>query len=622
MTANNPAPSQNSMGILMSVMRSFRYWPRIFRLLWESHRGYFFLVIVLNVIKGMIPAVLIIATERLISAVQLAPQQGMKPALIVFAVFASLALIQELVRLVLESYQSLYQDLLSNTVNIKLMEKAVRLPFASFENAEIYDNLQRARQDSSYRPYQIFQQVMGVISGGVTLISVAGVLVAWKWWLALIVLCIPMMSAISFLKLGEQVFLVNYNRAADRRKQFYFLHLLTTDSTVKEIKILQLGAHIVRKYREFYNTFFGQDKRLLMRRMRLSLFFQTVTFLIVGGMQLFVVWETLVGAIALGSLIAYIQAISLTQVTSYVLMQTVFSMYQNNLYISQLFVFLDVPETENAAVSNQSVLIEGKHRGLEFRNVSFRYQGMSQYALKNVSFALRPGENLAIVGENGSGKSTLVKLIARLYEPTEGEILFEGKPIQSYDIDEWRSKIGAVFQDFVRYELTVRENIAYGDWRHADDEAAIQLAATRSGADEVIKHLPQGMDTQLGRMFADGMQLSGGQWQKIAIARAYMRDSDLYILDEPTAALDPASETEVFERFRELTNDKMGLYITHRYSTVRYASSIMVLEKGEIVEIGTHRQLMDQRGVYATLFQMQASSYIENDERPKVAEVV
>nr|WP_258398918.1 ABC transporter ATP-binding protein [Brevibacillus laterosporus] len=596
-----------------NVFASFSQWPSIFRLLYQTHPCYFAIVIILTIMSSLIPVGVIISTQALINAAVSISIQGMYPLLIAFGAFALLAVIRDILKHVDGAYKALYQNLLSNHVNLLLMEKATRLPYSSFEDAAIYDQLQRARQDSTFRPYQIFQQVMSVISSMIILISVSVVLIAWKWWLALILLLIPVLSTFSFIKLGQEEFMLNHNRASDRRKQYYLMHLLTSDLSVKEIKIFQLGTFLVNRYRKYYDEFFKQDKELVIRRTKVALWYQMLTLVAVVSMQSYVVWEMMLGTIAIGSLIAYIQAISYTQSTSTELMQTIFNMYQNNLYISQLFNFLAVPDEKQKTIEKKTSS-EKNASGLEFRNVSFRYQGVETYALRNVSFSIRPGETLALVGENGSGKSTIVKLITQLYQPTEGEILFDGKSIYDYEENEWRGKISAVFQDFIKYELPVKENIGLGNFQKADDESAILEASKQAGADEMIKQLPQQLNTQLGKIFADGYQISGGQWQRIAISRAYMRDADLYILDEPTAALDPQAEQEVFTRFRELTKQKMGLFISHRFSTVHYANHILVLKQGEIIEAGTHRELIAEDGVYASLFHMQASFYLEQTD--------
>lgn len=595
------------------LIQFFNHTPRLMGLLWQAHPPMFSLILILNILAGIVPALLVVSTQALINHVALSPNEGLRPSLWLFAAFAGLTLGQELLRIVMGTCQSLYQSLLLNQVNVHLMEKAAKLPYSCFENAEIYDKLQRARQDSTYRPYQIFQQLLDLVNRGVTLISVSGVLLAWKWWLAPVILLLPLTSAIAFVRQGEQEFWMDFSRAQKRRKHFYLLYLLTTDSTVKEIKLFQLGKLLVQRYREYCKLFFDQDKSLLMRRTYLTIFFRVFTLLVISAMQLLAVWEGLLRRIPIGSVIGYLQAVGLARSASSDAMQTVLSLYQHNLYLTQLFEFLDLPEQTKSRPLASTARLDSQ-RGLEFQNVSFCYPGTQKPVLKDISFTLNRGETLAIVGENGSGKSTLVKLITHLYSPDAGDICFSGRSLEEYDEDEWLGKIGTVFQDFVRYELTVSENIGFGSLDKIEDQTAILDAARNAGATELISQLPQGIDTQLGRWFAEGSQLSGGQWQKIATARAYMRDAQLYILDEPTAALDPKAEAEFFGHFKELVANRMGIFISHRFSTVRHAHRILVLDKGQIAEMGTHQELMALNGLYASLFRLQAAAFLDSKE--------
>ncbi|SFT00716.1 ABC transporter ATP-binding protein [Marininema halotolerans] len=604
-----------------NVLESFKYWPRILKLLWQTNPLYFLLVFGLNGITSLIPAASVMLTQMLMTQVGIAQQTGiLQPVLMVFALFAGLALFREISRIISDNYQAIFSERLSNSINMQLMKKADHLPYRYFEDAEAYDKLQRARQDSSFRPFQIFQQILQIIGGTITLLSVAGVLFYWQWWLALVLLLIPLTSSFSYLRVGEEEFQIDWNRAAERRKQSYFLGLMTTDASVKEVKVFGIGSLLLEKYRQMYERFFKEDKKLLLKRMRITLFFQIVGIGAVIGTQLLVVQQTVAGVLTIAMMMAYIQAIAQTQATSSSLLQTLFVMYQNNLYVSQLFAFLDIEESEESIVQRPYVSTkQAEQTGFVFQNVSFRYPGTDHYVLKNINLQLKPGETLAIVGENGSGKSTLVKLLVRLYELEEGDILYQGRSIRSYSVKAWRDLMGTVFQDFIRYELTARENIALGNWREAEHAEAVEMAAKNSGATTVLERLPLGLDTQLGKWFKEGVQLSGGQWQKIAIARAYMRDAALFVLDEPSAALDPKAEKEVFDKFAELTVDKMGIFISHRYSTVRNADRIIFMQQGEILESGTHASLMKRNGSYAVLYQMQAAAYIDNQEQQSPA---
>ncbi|MEJ9227178.1 ABC transporter ATP-binding protein [Priestia aryabhattai] len=610
---------ENEKVSFVSILKSFRYWPNLFKLLWETHRGYFFCVLILNFLNGLLPASLILSIKYLVNMVQNLYTQGYKDnyfydILPFFIFFSVVTLLTSVTGSILETHKQLYRNLLSNKINVKLIEKAKRLPYASFENPEVYNKLQRARQDSTYKPFAIFEELMGIVKGAITLISISIILMVWNWEFTLILILLPLISAWSIVNVGKEIFLVSHKRAEETRKQFYYYYLMTTDITVKEVKIFGLGSLLLRNYSDLFSKFYNQDRHLLLKKMRIDLSFQLISVVFVIFIQFMIVRDTIQGLIAIGSLIAYFQAVNTTQKTSNELMYMIFNMHQNNLYMTQLFSFLNVPEnTAKPSVSEKKTLenISSVEKGIQFLNVSFKYPGQENYTLKNVNFYIKPGETLALVGSNGSGKSTIVKLLTRLYTDYEGLILLDGKRIEDYQPQDWQDRISAIFQDFVRYELDVKENIGYGDYKRSNHLVAIQAAAKRSGALTMIDSLPDKMDTQLGKTFANGIQLSGGQWQRIAIARAYMRRASLYILDEPTAALDPAAEEEVFQDFQEIAQKSMGLFISHRYSTVKYADRIMVLDKGKVAEYGTHVELLDTNGIYARLFNLQAKSYIE-----------
>ena len=613
--------SKNNDLSVLGILKSFRYWPNLFKLLWETHKGYFFLVLFLNLLNGLLPASSILALQYLVNMIQKIYTNGYEKTYFtdvvpVFLIFISITLLTGILNTILETYKQLYQKLLSNTVNIKVIEKANKLSYISFENAEIYNKLQRARQESTYKPYQIFEVVMSIIKNTIVLVSISGILVFWNWWFTLILICLPLISAWPIIKNEKDMFQIDYERTEETRKQFYYYYLLTTDTTVKEVKTFELGNLLKNKYSQLFRKFYKQDSRIIFRKLKIDLLFQLIFLVFVIVVQYFIVMDAVTGKIPIGSLIAYFQAVTTTQKTSNELMYKLFNMYQNNLYMTQLFSFLNIVEKDYPYLESstkrhfEEKLYEEK--GIRFVNVSFKYPGRKDYTLRNVNFSIKPGETIALVGSNGSGKSTIVKLLTRLYTDYEGSILLDGKPIESYNTTEYINKISNIFQDFTKYELTVRENIGYGDYKNEKDEFAIINAAKKSGSYDMISQLPNQLDTQLGKTFANGMQLSGGQWQRIAIARTYMRNAELFILDEPTSALDPMAEEEVFNDFQKHTVAKMGLFITHRYSTVKYATKIMVLDKGSVVEMGTHQELIFKKGLYYKLYMLQAKNYFEN----------
>jgi ATP-binding cassette subfamily B protein len=397
-------------------------------------------------------------------------------------------------------------------------------------------------------------------------------------------------------------------RAAEIRRMNYLEYLLTVDVNVKEVKLFGLGEPLLKRYQDLFWKFYGEDMNLARRRSIGSLSWGMLATMSYYGAYAWLVWRTLNGLVTLGDLTLYLTTFRQSQVTVQMLLLSVSQVYESGRFLGNLFSFLALRPMMPAGSIAQKMPRPIK-QGIEFRNVSFRYQNRQNWALRNVSLHIAPGEKLALVGANGAGKTTFVKLLTRLYDPTEGQILLDGVDLREYDIDDLRKRIGVIFQDFVRYHTTARENISFGQIDALEDMERIEDAAERGGADEVIATLPQGYETTLGNWFERGYELSGGQWQKIALSRAFMRDGEVLVLDEPTSALDAEREYEIFQRFRELTTGRIALLISHRFSTVRMADRIAVIENGHLTEYGTHEELLVLDGTYARLFDLQAAGY-------------
>lgn len=597
------------------VLESFKYWPRIFKLFWEINKGYLIIIIILNMLIGMIPVGNLMATQDLINKVVRGKTVGITAVFLSFGILLLISFLGDLTMQIKSYFEGLFQNILSYSINTKLMDKAGNLNLADFENSKIYDMLQRAQSESSYRPFQIFTSILALISGIVTLFSSAAVIFAWKWWAACILILIPSLSTVSLLKQGQKEFLVQWKRATEQRKTWYISYLLTKDSPFKEVKLYNLGDYLTNKYKNIFKSFFSQDKQLLKRRTKLTIIFDLLNQITVDSIMALIVFLTYTGEILIGNLVGYMKAVSLTQSTSQSVLTTIFSMYQNNLYIKQLFEFLDVQPSgmDNNNFKDQEYTPLETIEEIEFKDVSFKYPNSNHYALKNINLKIKIGDNVAIVGENGSGKTTFVKLLTGLYEIHEGEILINRTPITKFDSNILKSKIGVVFQDFIRFELPLRENIGFGDLSLLNQDMKLLQAAKKAGIEELVKDLPNGLDSQLGVWFDNGTQLSGGQWQKIALSRAFLRDAHVYILDEPSSALDPLSESEIFKKFFKLTYKKIGIFTSHRFSTVKYADKIFVFDKGEIIERGTHEELMELNARYAKLYNIQASPFNKSD---------
>lgn len=612
----------SDMMSINNVLRSFRYWPRIFRLLWETKSTYFVAITILSVFNGLMPVSILLALQSLINSIVSSHDYGFKAIIDPFLIFICISFINEITQIVKGHLDNLLRLLLSNHINVLIMDKSIHLSLADFENPKIQDQLNRAQNEAGYRPYQIFQQILMIIRGSITLISSSTVLIIWKWWIACVILIIPILSFVLFLRVSQQEFLIHWKRTPKGRLLWYFSFLLTRDISFKEIKLFQLGEYFLNRYSDLFKQFYTEDKKINIIRTKLSFLFQIFNQLIIGFTVLFVLKVAYLGQILIGNVLGLIQAIGLTQSSLQNIVGNVLGLCQNNLYIEQLFGFLDLESSEQE--STKRVQEGGRYLGdnilekelypihaVSFRNVSFKYPGTEQYVVKNLNLELRKGTTYAIVGKNGSGKSTLMKLLIQLYSNFEGEICFNGFSIKQIPVSLIRKKVGAIFQDFVQYEMPVRENIGYGQIEALDQDELIFKAASQAGIVDLIKNLPDSIETQLGKWFEGGYQLSGGQWQRLAIARSFMKEADIYFMDEPSSFLDAQSEEEIFRKFNELVEGRIGLFISHRLSSVRYANEIIVMDKGMIVEQGSHDMLMNLNQHYAKLYRQQQSGYIQ-----------
>lgn len=590
------------------IFTSFKYWPRVFQLLWNINKKALISIMIFTIIGGLFPALLLLANQFLINSIAIGWKEGFDIVVKGLVILVSIYVFQLITNQIKQYIEEIYKLQLSYSINILLMRKSVNLSLEDFEDDTIYDQLQRAQSEANHRPYQIFEQILSIISSAIIFISTAMILITWKWWVVPCLLIIPILSAISFLKLGKKEFDIDWHRAPLWRKLWYLNYLLTKDITIKDVKLYNLGSHIITQYKDIYHDFLKIDKDIAKKRLILSFTFQFINQFVIGFLILLILVAAFTKKIMIGTMVSYIQALSSTQHASQSLLQQIFSMYENNLYIKQLFSYLDVKEND-ANNDVNAIKLEVIH-SIDFKNVSFKYPGNEKYALKDVSFSLKSNDIIAIVGKNGSGKSTLVKLLTRLYKNYTGKILINDKPIEYYTVQSIRDQIGVVFQDFVKFELTARENIGFGNIKYIHDDNSLYNATLQSGAYDLVDSLPNKLDTQLGKWFSEGYQLSGGQWQKIAISRAIIKNSGIYILDEPSSALDPQAEQEVFEKFHNLTKDKIGVYISHRFSTVKQATKILVFDDGEIIEEGTHENLLKYNGLYSELYNLQASAYL------------
>jgi len=503
---------------------------------------------------------------------------------------------------------------LGNAVNERILEKALELELRHFEDAEVYDKMQNARREASARPLSLVMQAFTIAQNAITLAALSALLARLSPWSVLVVVASSIPAFLAEARLAAASFRLNSWRAPEGRRLNYLEWILTRDSHVKEVKLFGLGTLVLDRYRALFTKFYDEDRRLAVRRMAFGVLFGLVSLAAFYGMYALVARRAARGEISLGDLTLYLAVFRQGQSAVQSILTAIGSLYEDALYMSNLFAYLGIPTGgERPRLAPPRSLPRGDPLRIELVNVSFQYPGRAAWALRDVSLTLEPGEKLGLVGENGAGKSTLVKLLLRLYDPTEGEIRYGGVDLRDLDVDDLRRRIGAVFQDFVRYQFTAAENIGLGSPPHVEDRPRIEEAARRGGAAAVVEALPQRYDTVLGGWFEAGQELSAGQWQKLAVARGFMRERpEVLILDEPTAAVDAEAEHELFERFRALAADRTAIVISHRFSTVRtMADRIAVLHSGRIVELGSHRELLDLDGRYAHLFRLQAQGYLD-----------
>jgi ATP-binding cassette subfamily B protein len=503
--------------------------------------------------------------------------------------------------------QSLLRALLGQRVNVMILEKAMTLELTHFEDSEFYDKLTQARREASSRPLSLVTRTFGLVQNTISLTSYAVLLVAFSPWAVVILIGAGLPSFFAEAKFSGDAFRLFRWRSPETRMQMYLETVIAREDGVKEVKLFQLGPRLLQRYRDIFKKLFVEDRRLTLRRDGWGFVLGLISTAALYGAYAWIVVTTIAGAITLGAMTMYLVLFRQGQSAVAAILTAISGMYEDNLYLSNLYEYLEQP-----VPARRGEAFHGPEpdRGLEFQNVSFSYPGANQKALDNISMQVRPGQSLALVGENGSGKTTLIKLLTRLYDPTEGRILLDGLDLQDWDVEALRQRIGVIFQDFGRYQFSVGENIGAGDVRHIDDSERWEKAARTGMAAPFIDDMPEGYETQLGRWFKGGRELSGGQWQKIALSRAFMRsDADILVLDEPTAAMDASSEAAVFDHFRTASGDKITILISHRFSTVRAAAQIIVIHNGEILEQGNHESLLAEDGQYAHLFRLQARGY-------------
>ncbi len=492
-----------------------------------------------------------------------------------------------------------------------IFEKALTLGIRHFEDPAFMDMLERARKESSWRPLEMITHGLKLTKSVVTLVGYAALLAQFSPY-AVLALALAGLPFFAETRYAAEQYLIHARRTPKERQAHYLTQLLTSDYYAKEVKLFALGPWLLKQHRAFHEAFFREDRDFALRRGLAVTLLGMASVGVFYGIYAFVVIETVAGAITLGSMTLYLTVFRQGQSAFQTAMSSIARAYEDNLYMNNLFDYLAIESDDLVEVGPEDVegAVPAEPPGLSFEHVSFRYPGSDRPCLDDVSFTVEPGETVALVGPNGAGKTTLIKLLVGLYSLDEGRVTLGGRDVSDLDKGELRARVGVVFQDFVHYHFTAKDNVGIGWLPAREDGDAVERAARDAGAAEVIESLPEGYDSMLGRWFG-GEQLSIGQWQRMALARAFMRKSRVLVLDEPTAAIDAEGEHEIFERFRELKRDATALLITHRFSTVRMADRIVVLESGRVADVGTHDELMARGGLYKRMFDLQAEGYLE-----------
>ena len=603
----------------------------IFKLVWKTGPWILFAMLFFAVFQGIMPVVGSKISESVLNALQ--SQYGLfegdfaaffGSAVFYLLVFMfSYNILTSIVNTLKNTVTRIAGELVVRTVKLEIMHKAKELDLCSFDLPAFYEKLENANREAGMRPIQILSATFSVVSTVITLASFIVILAAELWWAALVMIAVSVPSAIINFYYRRKNFQYMRRRSKDRRQMSYYSDLMVNKDMVKEIRMFGLSDTFIGRYRETFDRYYAGIRSLIWKENTWHVIITIVSSVVNCGFYAWFAYRVVTGGYQIGTYSLFTGALGQIAGQVGALISISATIYEGTLFIDNLTSFLKETPTvvpvipEGREAEGPLKVKHGQAHTIEFCHVSFVYPGGRRKVLDDVNLVIRPGETLVLVGLNGAGKTTLLKLLTRLYDPTEGCILLDGEDIRSYDVQDLYSMYGIIFQDFGKYAVSVTENIRFGDIRKEMSDESIRQAAKEADAEDYISRLPDGYDTPLMRIFEDtGIELSIGQWQKLAIARAFYSDSDVLILDEPTASLDPMAEQEIFNQFDRLRADKTTIFVSHRLSSATVASKIAVLEYGKLIEEGDHRQLMAKRGRYYELFSTQAKRYVTEEETP------
>ncbi|AOX01382.1 ABC transporter ATP-binding protein [Moorena producens PAL-8-15-08-1] len=594
------------------IQQTLRLLPAL-RLVWQSSPFWTVARVGLLLVQGILPLLSIYLTKLIIDTVTdgllNADKQAVFRDVLLFLILAgTVTLVTTLLNSLGEVVNTAHSQRVTDYMQGIIQDKSLEADLEYYENPRYYDTLQRAQQEAPYRPPRVLNRLTQIAQNSISLLAMVSLLLSLHWGIAGILFIAAMPAMVVRVKYSRVIYRWQRKKTPMERQSMYLGYMLTSDQFAKEIRLFDLGVFFTDWYRRIREQLYKEKVAIATGRSFANFGAQAVAGMLIFSVYGFIVYQTVHGDLRLGDLVLYHQALQRGQNNIRALLTSISGLYEDNLFLGNLYEFLDL-KPNVVEPTYPKPIPHSMSRGIVFDHVSFQYGTTTRKALTNINLTVRPGETIALVGENGSGKTTLIKLLCRLYDPTAGSITIDGIDIRNFKIADLRRQISVIFQDYAKYNFTAKENIWLADIDLPRDHETIIDAARRSGADEVITSLPQGYNTMLGKLFDQGEELSIGQWQKIALARAFLRDSQVIVLDEPTSAMDPKAEYEVFMKFRELIEDQAAILITHRLSTVKMADRIYVMDQGSIVESGTHAELMQLDGTYAHLFETQAKNY-------------